>query len=428
MDDLKECQNWIKNDSFKKVCLQFPDESKTHSAEVALDLEKSTNSQIFLIDESSCGTCCTNKHISSYMNVDACVHYGHACFSSSDLPTHHIFPNQDLDIESFIKKFQAYFEDQTKHIYLFYDLSFEHIINQVSEQLKKDYKNLIISWLSSNSSTDSNCVKILGRCYQMPVGYYPEIYDAVFLGHNEKTLMILSMSTKFKTWHYFDGNKFCNFNISSTFWFKKRSYLIEKIRDSHTFGLVVASLNISKYMNIVKYLKFILKKLKKKSYLFFIEKIEPTKLANFQEVDIFVSIACPENSIHNSKDFFKPVVTPFDVELAFNESREFSTFHAIDFKDILPGGFDHIDFEKISKSDVSLLSGKMRNENESENTKIQDKSLVQKSFGELQDNQTSSMFLQSRIWKGLEMKLGENNILPIEDGRSGIPINYVNEL
>lgn len=428
MDSSEEHKNWIKRKSFKRVCLQFPDESKIHSLEAALDLEKSTNSQVFLIDESSCGTCCTNKHISSYMQADACIHYGHACLSKNSLPTYHIFSHKNLDIESFIKNFQVYFKEKTKNIILFYDASFQHIIDKVSDELQKYHENFVVSLLSSDSTTDPSHSKTLGRSYELPVDHRPEMYEAVFLGDSEKILMILSMSTKFKKWHYFDGNEFCNFSVSSTFWFKKRSYLIEKIRDSHTFGLVVASLNISDYMNIVKYLKFILKKLKKKTYLFCIEKIEPTKLANFQEVDIFVAIGCPENSIFSSKDFFKPLVTPYDVELAFNESREFSEFHAIDFKEILPGGCYHINFEKITNSDVSLLSGKLRNENENEINLEENHSLVQKSYGELQDIQTGSKFLQSRLWKGLELKLGENNVIPIEEGRSGLPVNYKNEV
>ena len=40
------------------------------------------------------------------------------------------------------------------------------------------------------------------------------------------------------------------------------------------------------------------------------------KIANFLEIDIFVLVACPENSLLESQEFFKPVVTPYEMELA----------------------------------------------------------------------------------------------------------------
>jgi diphthamide biosynthesis protein 2 len=45
-------------------------------------------------------------------------------------------------------------------------------------------------------------------------------------------------------------------------------------------------------------------------------KLNVPKLANFQEIDIFVIVACPENSLVDSKEFFKPIITPFELEIA----------------------------------------------------------------------------------------------------------------
>ena len=45
-------------------------------------------------------------------------------------------------------------------------------------------------------------------------------------------------------------------------------------------------------------------------------KLNVPKMANFLEIDIYVLVACPENSLIDSHEFFKPVVTPFEMELA----------------------------------------------------------------------------------------------------------------
>lgn len=69
-------------------------------------------------------------------------------------------------------------------------------------------------------------------------------------------------------------------------------------------------------MDIINHLRTIIKNAGKKSYTFLIGKINVPKLANFMEIDMFVIVACPENSLIDSKDFFKPIATPFELEIA----------------------------------------------------------------------------------------------------------------
>ena len=42
-------------------------------------------------------------------------------------------------------------------------------------------------------------------------------------------------------------------------------------------------------------------------------------------MDAFVLVACPENSLGlDSREYLKPVVTPFELDLALNKDREWS--------------------------------------------------------------------------------------------------------
>jgi len=51
-------------------------------------------------------------------------------------------------------------------------------------------------------------------------------------------------------------------------------------------------------------------------------KLNVPKMANFLEIDLFVLVACPENSLVDSQDFYKPVVTPFEMEIACIRSAD----------------------------------------------------------------------------------------------------------
>ena len=59
------------------------------------------------------------------------------------------------------------------------------------------------------------------------------------------------------------------------------------------------------------------------------------KLANFSEIDVFVLVACPENTMVDSREFYTPIVSPFDVELALVPDRTWTGAYTTDFNRIL---------------------------------------------------------------------------------------------
>jgi diphthamide biosynthesis protein 2 len=50
-----------------------------------------------------------------------------------------------------------------------------------------------------------------------------------------------------------------------------------------------------------------------------------------------VLVACPQNSLIDSKEFAKPVVTPFEMEVACNQARQWTGDYVADFTQLLPG-------------------------------------------------------------------------------------------
>lgn len=52
---------------------------------------------------------------------------------------------------------------------------------------------------------------------------------------------------------------------------------------------------------MIKHLRTLLAKHQKKSYTISVGKLNPAKLANFMEIECFVLVACPENSLVEAK-------------------------------------------------------------------------------------------------------------------------------
>ena len=139
-------------------------------------------------------------------------------------------------------------------------------------------------------------------------------------------------------------------------------------------------------------------------------------------------MACPENSLLDSKEYLKPVITPFELDVALNSDREWTGHYYANFKDLLPGGKEYSEFQKCQKeADFSLVSGKIRvseknseAEGGSENalaTQETQISILHKSGG--------GEFLSQRSWQGLEQKLGETSASLFVEGQTGIASGYV---
>lgn len=118
---------------------------------------------------------------------------------------------------------------------------------------------------------------------------------------------------------------------------RRRLYLVERARDARVVGIVVGTLGVADYLSVLEHLRGIIHRAGKRAYTLAVGKPNPEKLANFLEVDIFVLVACPQNSLLNSTDFYRPLITPYEMEIACNPARAWTGNYVTDFRHLLPG-------------------------------------------------------------------------------------------
>lgn len=63
-------------------------------------------------------------------------------------------------------------------------------------------------------------------------------------------------------------------------------------------------------------------------------KPNPAKLANFPEVEIFVMVADPQGMILDSKEYYAPIITPYEAHLAFSRDAEWTGDYSLDFSSL----------------------------------------------------------------------------------------------
>eukprot|EP01132_Coremiostelium_polycephalum_P007458 gene7458-9164_t len=321
--EIKESIKVIKEYGFKKVALQIPDHLLWASSQITTTIQQEIQQddfKVFILGDTSYGSCCVDEVTSSHLRADFIIHYGHSCLSpSSKIPVQYVFGK---------KKFDFY----------------RYYIND---------KKLLKETLPRNNS-----------------------------------LM-------------------------------RRYHISEKCKDSSIIGIVVATLAVVGRLNV-------------------------PKLANFSEIDIFVIVACPENTIIDSKDFFKPIATPFELNLALRGKqwtgeyitdfgRIFPTLiENLDKSDSAPKPEDHVTDDQGNELHFSLVTGRLMSSNNNNNNDISNKS---NSGGEMipvndsmKQLSVSEDFFKGRSYKGLDVRLGETPVTNVVIGQSGIPKNYDNDI
>nr|XP_054764127.1 2-(3-amino-3-carboxypropyl)histidine synthase subunit 2-like [Lytechinus pictus] len=502
------CVQFINNGNYKKVGLQFPDDLLHLSSRLAGILQSKTSATVFILGDTSYGSCCVDEVAAEHAGADAIIHYGPACLSPTKrFPILYVFGQGKIDVDKCSESFRSLIADRSKHVLSLSDVIYSHAIDELQARLEEDYPNAVFAKIDSPESIPSqdesqmdfsqsglNCectsgtccskgqgniqpkvqtspiksregaedgqndersqeqddltyresvlkepsqTQFFGRTFDLKGSTRLEDFVVFYVGAEGRTLTNFMMVLNKCTFFTFDPatcrGRQETLNVSRTL--MRRYHLIEKAKDANVVGILAGTLGVASYLDIITHLKKLLKNAGKKSYVFAVGKLNVPKLANFMEVDAYVLVACPENSLVDSKEFYRPVVTPFEMEIACNEAREWTGEYITDFQTLVPGSSKHVEIatptDTTDRTDVSLITGKLRSlGNRDDSTLTKDaKTLVSKEETLTISNvhKNASEFLIGRSWQGLEQKLGETPVVMATEGRKGIAAGYTHE-
>ena len=99
---------------------------------------------------------------------------------------------------------------------------------------------------------------------------------------------------------------------------RQRFGLIMSVQDANSFGILIGE-NRAFSMYARPSMKRMAKH-GKKGYLLALEHVGP-ELIDFYPVDAFVNTACPRIAIDDAVKYCKPLITPFELEVALGEKQ-----------------------------------------------------------------------------------------------------------
>jgi len=224
-------------------------------------------------------------------------------------------------------------------------------LDGLTEQLMTVFSNMTVPGLAlpesggvQASHTDDTYVQF-GRIFSFSVMQHISDYTVLYIGSPECLFLAAVLMT-------FGVRRCVTYNPQtkktseidardSSKTLARRYYLVERARDAQRVGILIGTLGVANHLDIALQLESAIQRAGKAVYRFVVGKPNTAKLANFCDIDIFVLIACPENSLIDSKEFFQPVITPFEMELACSPQRQWTGTCELDFHQLLPGDCVH---------------------------------------------------------------------------------------
>ncbi|EJC98372.1 diphthamide biosynthesis protein [Fomitiporia mediterranea MF3/22] len=446
---------------------RFPDELLHDSVPIFRTLQERLGPQreAYVLADTSYGSCCVDEVAASHVDADVLVHYGHACLSqTSRLPIIYVFGQKTLNVEDCVDKISTYLMDNvenlrdTKVLHLRHDVGFTHLGDELARLLRLatndryciKYEHLPeqtiprsagtndphqagrsaainepIICAASTSSSDSS----LNRTLMVWVGEEPPTLTKILMTSSGSNVISYNPQSGVVQEQTYRTNKLL----------MRRYAILQKARDADVFGILVGTLGVASYLPLMKYLRERLKRAHKKSYTVSVGKINPAKLANFMEIECWVWVACSEGIV-DSKDYLRPIITPYELELALQPEPDWTGKYIFDFEELLAkASLDGENEERKEDADLdrpmfSLVSGTYRHakrygvgNDEKEETVIDSKELTVRTQDNAltkMDDSAAAQFLHARSYQGLDPRLGQDAPSLLEQGRSGIARGY----
>ena len=481
---------------YKRVALQFPDgmlqaaprvlglldrglkdqpkarDGSPEPAGTSSSPDREPATKFYILGDTSYGACCVDEIAAEHVDADAVVHYGRSCLSpTARLPVIYCFTHQPLEnLSRLYDDFKVAFPDKDTQAIVMADVTYQYLLPEIVAYLgKEDYTNLHQADVYHDPSSP-----LPNRTVPGEVSDHPDKLRTWHLFHisQPSDSLLLTLSSRVSSIHIFPTSQDSPPSSSHTLSpqstsraLNRRYALITSVTTVSIFGILINTLSVKNYLHIAERVKAQIAQAGKKSYTFVVGKLNAAKVANFSEIGAWVVIGCWESSLIDSKDFWKPVITPFELELALKSDSErvWTGEWTSDWQALLdqPGKTDGVGIEakspkasqddgEIENSDsdsdssppeFDLRTGRYVSqsrpmkvvEGSNVNESGSSTSIIKRSKGELLavggDPSPGAEYLQNkRTWKGLgsdfEIAYEEPGTL-VEEGRSGIARGYV---
>lgn len=258
------------------------------------------------------------------------IHYGHSCLVPVDvtaIKTLYVFVDIAIDVNHFVETVKANIE-AGKRIALVATVQFVASLQASIEELSKTFT------LHTPQCRPLSKGEILG-CTA------PKLLDQdifIYLGdgrfHLEAVMIANPDIPSFRYDPY--SKRFTKESYDHSEMHSLRTDAINQAQGATKFGLILGTLGRQGSPKVMQYLEDKLSELKKPFVRVLLSEILPEKLKLFEDVDVWIQVACPRLSIDWGYAFEKPLLTPYEAAIVLDQipkwdSAESNGIYPMDF-------------------------------------------------------------------------------------------------
>jgi len=350
---------------FKEVALQFPDDLVRDSAIVCDLLQESLpgDRRVWVLADTSYSPCCIDEVAGEHIGADLILHFGEACLNPVEkINSAYIFGKPYLDFAKVVEIFRKQYSDKDGKICIMTGTQYGLYLQDIYETLKEEYTNLVFADVDLQKSGPNSTVidretptegtgleaydisrmiyglnpdQILSMGEDDDYSSITQDYDLFYIGTPPDPKLIL-LSTKFSSVAVV--NPF-SLEVSGnrTPSLSRRYRFMMIARNASTIGILVNTLSLQNTRKLLNKVVKWVKDAGKKHYMFVVGKPNVAKLANFDTIDVWCILGCGQSGIiiDSYGDYYKPIITPYELQLALLPEVSWTGKWVVDFKEVM---------------------------------------------------------------------------------------------
>lgn len=327
----------------RRVALQMPEGLLVFSTLLARIFERfggegGAGCEVVVLGDVTYGACCVDDYTAKALGCDFMIHYGHSCLvpvTQTQVRTLYVFVEIVLDEEHVEMLLRRYLVDKQfdreeedalgldtisrirtmQCVALVSTVQFISTVHVLKSRLSTATMQFVIP-----QSRPLSPGEILGcTAPQLPASVDGIVYVGDGRFHLE-AIMIANPQLRGRYFRYDPYAKRLSLeDYNHATMHERRLAAIATARSARTFGLILGTLGRQGSPAVLADLERKLR-LRGKSFLtILMSEIKPAKLAQFRGVDVWVQVACPRLSIDWSSSFDRPILTPYELNVALEE-------------------------------------------------------------------------------------------------------------
>lgn len=351
---------FIRHGAYVRVALQFPDQLLQHASDAVDRLSQALiddGVELFILGDTSFDGFQVDFVAAQHLNADAIVHYGPVDLEADGpLPVRFVFGRRPLDVDALAAALTSTFGDGQR-VLLVPSLPYAHLASSIAERVLAACSGMIVCYSDVERAAEATASegdeqsdplvaaaalaagRLLGRRLSSPLPDEAlEGCSLVYVGDEDQTLSNLCMLLSQSAVYCIEASACAlrALTLGTARRLMRRYYLLQQAREADIVGVLIGTLSASRRRPMLRALKELCRRAGRKHYVFVMGKLNAAKLANFAEVGVYVLLGSAEHGLLDSKEFYRPVVTPYEAHVALSDGVEWTGEYLLDYARLLP--------------------------------------------------------------------------------------------